>query len=77
MSTVASVICAMLIMSMSPPNCTNIEIVSTSDVTRETSDPRRSVFWVSIARSWMCRNALSRNVARPFSDDRKRRMLTK
>ncbi len=53
MSTVASVICAMLIRSMSPPNCTNIEIVSTSDVTRETSDPRRSLFCVSIARSWM------------------------
>jgi hypothetical protein len=25
----------------------------------------------------MCRNALRRNVAKPFSDDLKRRMLTK
>ena len=43
--------------SMRPPHCTNIEIVSTSLVTRETSEPRRSVFWVSIDRSWTCRNA--------------------
>ena len=77
MSTVASEICAMLIMSMRPPNCTNIEIVSTSEVTRETSEPRRSVFWVSIDRSWMCRNALSRKVDSPFSDARKSRTLTK
>lgn len=32
-------ICAVEISSMRPPNCTNIEIVSTSLVTRETSDP--------------------------------------
>src|SRR6478735_6103703 len=60
MSTVASNSCAMLTMNMSPPNWTNIEMVSTSEVTRETSDPRRSVFWVSTDRSWMWRNALIR-----------------
>ena len=63
-------------MSMSPPNCTNIEMVSTSRVTRETSEPRRSVFWVSSDRSWMCRNALIRSVARPLSDARNRRTFT-
>ena len=61
---------------MIPPNCTNCEMVSTSDVTRLTIDPRRSVFWVSIDRSWMCRNALSRNVASPASDALKRRTFT-
>lgn len=65
------------IISIRPPNCTNIEMVSTSLVTRETSDPRRSVFWVSTDRSWMCRNALSRNVASPASEARKSRTLTK
>ena len=64
-------------MSMSPPNCTNIEMVSTSEVTRETSDPRRSVFWVSIERSWMCRNARIRSVDRPFSDAVNSRTLTR
>ena len=41
---------------------------STSLVTRETSAPRRSVFWVSSGRSCTCRNALIRSVARPRSD---------
>ena len=77
MRTVASVIWATLIMSIRPPNWTNIEIVSTSDVTRETSEPRRSVFCVSIDRSWMWRNALSRNVASPLSEERKSRTLTR
>ena len=67
----------MLTMSMSPPNWTNIEMVSTSEVTRETSEPRRSVFWVSIDRSWMCRNALIRKDDSPFSDAVNRRTLTK
>ena len=63
-------------MSSRPPNWTNIEMVSTSDVTRETIDPRRSVFWVSIDRSWMWRKALRRSVASPDSDARNRRTFT-
>ena len=51
-------------------------MVSTSLVTRETSEPRRSVFWVSTDRSWMCRNAAVRNVARPLSVARNSRTLT-
>ncbi len=49
----------------------NVEIVSTSLVTRETSAPRRSAFWVSTDRSCTCRNAFVRNVARPASVARK------
>ncbi len=67
----------MLTMSMSPPNCTNIEMVSTSEVTRDTREPRRSVFWVSTDRSWMCRNARIRNVDSPFSDAVNSRTLTR
>ena len=77
MSTVASNSCAMLTMNMRPPNWTNIEMVSTSEVTRETSEPRRSVFWVSTDRSWMCRNALIRRDDSPFSDAVNSRTLTK
>ena len=54
--------------SMRPPHWTNIEMVSTSQVTRETSEPRRSVFWVSTDRSCTCRNALVRSVDSPVSD---------
>ena len=61
---------------MMPPNWTNWLIVSTSEVTRLTIEPRRSVFWVSIDRSWMWRNALSRNDASPASEARKRRTFT-
>ena len=61
---------------MMPPNWTNWLIVSTSEVTRLTIEPRRSVFWVSIDRSWMCRKALSRNDASPASEERKRRTFT-
>jgi hypothetical protein len=42
MSAVATPICRTETSSMMPPHCTNSEMVSTSDVTRETSDPRRS-----------------------------------
>jgi hypothetical protein len=59
-----------------PPDCTNWLMVSTSEVTRPTIDPRRSVFWVSIDRSWMWRKPLSRNVAKPASDARKSRTFT-
>ena len=38
----------------------NVEMVSTSLVTRETSEPRRSAFWVSTDRSWTCRKARTR-----------------
>ena len=56
-----------LITSMSPAHCMNVLIVSTSLVTRETSAPRRSVFWVRTDRSWTCRNAFVRSVASPPS----------
>ena len=49
----------------SPPHCMNVEMVSTSLVTRETSDPRRSAFWVSTDRSWTCRNARTRRRRQP------------
>ncbi len=52
---------------MMPPNDMNCEIVSTSEVTRETSEPRRSLPWVSSVRSCTWRNALIRNVASPLS----------
>lgn len=61
---------------MIPPHWTNSEIVSTSDVTRETSDPRRSVPWESTDSACTCLNALTRSVASPASVLRKRRTLT-
>ena len=76
MSTVATPICSTDTRSWIPPHCTNSEIVSTSDVTRETSDPRRSVFWVSTERSCTCRNARTRRDARPASVALKSRTLT-
>ena len=51
--------------SSSPPHWTNVEMVSTSLVTRETSEPRRSVVWVSTDRSCTCRKAFVRSVASP------------
>ncbi len=57
----------MLTMNMIPPNCTNWLIWSTSLVTRETSEPRRSDCWCSIERSWMCRNARVRRLASAVS----------
>jgi hypothetical protein len=50
-----------------PPNCRNIEIWSTSLVTRDTSEPRRSDCWCSIDRSWMCRKVRDRSDPRAFS----------
>jgi hypothetical protein len=64
-------------MSIIPPHWTKVEMVSTSEVTRETSDPRRSVFCVSMDRSWICRKAVVRSVFSPASDARKSRTLTK
>ena len=64
-NAVARVICPRLTISMIPPNWTNWLIVSTSEVTRETIEPRRSAFWVSTDRSWMCRKAVTRKVAKP------------
>src|SRR6478752_1386254 len=55
-------------MPKTPPNTRNCETWSTSLVTRETSAPRCSVFWVSSGRSWTCRKALIRSVARPRSE---------
>src|SRR5689334_18831737 len=57
----------MLTMPITPPKTRNWLTWSTSLVTRETSAPRRSVFWVSSGRSCTCRKALIRSVARPFS----------
>ncbi|CNG49533.1 Uncharacterised protein [Mycobacterium tuberculosis] len=57
-------------MNISPPDCMNWLIWSTSPVTRDTSAPRRSPLWVSIDRSWTCRNAFTRSPARPPSDVR-------
>ncbi len=48
---------------------------STSLVTRETRAPRRSVFWVSSGRSWTCRKALIRRVARPRSEVENNRVV--
>lgn len=55
----------------------NVEIVSTSLVTRETSEPRRSAFWVSTDRSCTCRKARICSVARPPSAVRKSRTFNK
>ena len=60
-----------------PPHCMNVEIVSTSLVTRETSEPRRSAFWVSTDRSCTCRNARTRRVARPPSVVRNSRTFSR
>ena len=54
-----------------------VEIVSTSLVTRDTSDPRRSAFWVSTERSCTWRKARTRSVARPLSVVRKSRTLSR
>ena len=77
MSTVATTTWPREMKRMSPPNCTNVEIVSTSLVTRETRAPRRSVFWVSVDRSWIRRNAVVRSVARPASVAVNSRTLTR
>ena len=42
-------------------------IWSTSLVTRETSEPRRSDCWCSIDRSWMCRKVRVRSAASAVS----------
>ena len=68
MITVATSIWPTLTTKISPPNTRNWLTWSTSLVTRETSAPRRSVFWVSNGRSCTCRNALIRSVASPRSD---------
>ena len=75
MTTVATSIWPMLTMKIRPPNTRNWLTWSTSVVTRETSAPRRSVFWVSSGRSWTWRNALIRSVARPRSAVRNSRLV--
>ncbi len=50
-----------------PPNCMKVLMVSTSPVTRDTSDPRRSEAWCSTDRSWTRRKALVRKASRPSS----------
>src|SRR5690625_4915403 len=62
--------------SWRPPHWTKRETVSTSLVTRETSEPRRSAAWVSTDRSWTWRKVRVRSWARPRSLARKSRMLT-
>ena len=68
MMTVATSIWPTLTTKIRPPKTRNWLTWSTSLVTRETSAPRRSVFWVSSGRSWTWRNALIRSVARPRSE---------
>src|SRR5690625_2346983 len=57
----------MLTTIIMPVNCTNNETWSISEVTRDTSEPRRSEFCVSIDRSCTCRNAYTRSCASPRS----------
>ena len=64
-------------MKSRPPKTRNWLTWSTSLVTRETSAPRRSVLWVSNGRSWTCRKALIRSVARPRSEVVKSREVMK
>ena len=75
MITVATSIWPMLTTKIRPPKTRNWLTWSTSLVTRETSAPRRSVFWVSRGRSWTWRNALIRSVARPRSEVVKSRLV--
>ncbi len=67
MSTVASTSWAVETSTSRPPHCMKVLIVSTSLVTRETSEPRRSAAWCSTDRSCTRRNARTRSEARPFS----------
>ncbi len=67
MSAVASRSWALLMTTSSPPHCMNVLMVSTSLVTRLTSEPRRSAAWCSTDRSCTRRNARTRRAARPFS----------
>ena len=73
MRTVATMSWPRLTTSSTPPHCMNVLIVSTSLVTRETSEPRRSACWCSIDRSWTCRKARARSVASAVSVVRKSR----
>src|SRR5680860_1141154 len=66
MTSVASSSCPMLTISRMPPHCMNWLMVSTSAVTRDTSDPRCSVAWCSTDRSWMWRKARTRSAAMVF-----------
>jgi hypothetical protein len=50
-----------------PPVCRNWEIWSTSLVTRDTIEPRRSACWCSIDRSCTCRKVRARSAARAVS----------
>ncbi len=75
MITVATSICPTLTTKIRPPKTRNWLTWSTSLVTRATRAPRRSVFWVSRGRSWTCRNALIRSVARPRSELVKSRLV--
>ena len=71
MRIVATSSCPMETMSIMPPRWTNIEIWSTSLVTRETIEPRRDALSVSVDRACTWANALRRSVANPRSDARK------
>jgi hypothetical protein len=76
-STVATSSWPVLTMTSRPPHCMKVEIVSTSLVTRDTKEPRRSAFWVSTERSWTWRNARTRRLASPLSVVRKSRTLSR
>src|SRR5215216_5406579 len=63
MTTVATTSWPMLTRPRTPPHCMNVESWSTSLVTRETREPRRSPCWCSTERSWTWRNARTRSPA--------------
>ena len=66
-TTVVMVSCPKLTSRITPPHWRNWLIWSTSPVTRDTSEPRRSLCWCSIDRSWMWRNVRARTPASAVS----------
>ena len=73
MTTVATTSWPTLTRPSTPPHCMNTDSWSTSLVTRETSEPRRSPCWCSTDRSCTCRKARTRRPASAVSVVRKSR----
>ena len=73
MTTVATTSWPTLTRPSTPPHCMNTDSWSTSLVTRETSEPRRSPCWCSTERSCTCRKARTRRPASAVSVVRKSR----
>ena len=67
MTTVATTSWPTLTRPRTPPHCMNTESWSTSLVTRETSEPRRSPCWWSTERSCTWRKARTRRPASAVS----------